>query len=341
MGHAYSNEVGPGARPVAGPSSGYPATYDLEGHDRPNPATAPPFGTPGNASNGSVSPNGTPASANGTPLAVDANGQPIKPIVIRGRRTASLQALQGVLLTPTGKVRKVHECPEPTCTAAFRRSEHLKRHYKSVHIGRRPFPCDWAGCDKTFSRNDNKQQHMSMVHGVKLPTAQTPPPGGAPAGAAGRGASQGLNGVEETDGGPELAAAFERKRVRDAQMAADAEAGGDGKGLGLVEVKVEHHQASGLADLLAAATATEEEQAQAQGEGTEGVEDVDAEGEEVDEEAVPEVVENGFEGEEPPAKRARLQAGGELRPVDAPAYGGHAPLGVRGTEQADAAGVVA
>lgn len=153
MGRTYSHE------PIAGPSSAYPATYDLQ--DLPNSAEGPAYGTPGQGSNGSASPSGTPGSQGYTPLGPD--GQPLKQAVIRGRRTANLQALQGVLLTPTGKVRKVHECPEPTCTAAFRRSEHLKRHYKSVHIGRRPFPCDWAGCDKTFSRNDNKQQHVSQA----------------------------------------------------------------------------------------------------------------------------------------------------------------------------------
>lgn len=161
MSKSYSNGFPSSSGPTPGPSSAYPATFDLQ-DDAPDSATGgPAFGTPGHASNESLSPSGTPASVAHTPLGPD--GQPAKQTVIRGRRTASLQALQGVLLTPTGKVRKVHECPEPTCTAAFRRSEHLKRHYKSVHIGRRPFPCDWAGCDKTFSRNDNKQQHVSQV----------------------------------------------------------------------------------------------------------------------------------------------------------------------------------
>ncbi|GAA5948192.1 hypothetical protein JCM3775_000334, partial [Rhodotorula graminis] len=53
----------------------------------------------------------------------------------------------------------VHVCPAEHCTAAFKRSEHLRRHYKSVHRGEKPFPCTVAGCGKTFSRKDNLQQH--------------------------------------------------------------------------------------------------------------------------------------------------------------------------------------
>lgn len=254
----------------------------------------PDFGTPGTASS-----SGTPL---GTPVyALGPDGLPLpKQAVIRGRRTASLQALQGVLLTPTGKVRKVHECPEPSCTAAFRRSEHLKRHYKSVHIGRRPFPCDWEGCDKTFSRNDNKQQHMSMVHGVKLPTAQSqsPPPaglggaGGGQAGQSGIGAGGSNGGLrvqsgapeeKETDGGPELAEAFRRKAIRDAEGA---------KG-----------PAPGLSDLLAAALGPEagDGAGAAQDTPMDGVEE-DAEGEVWDEET-----ETGQAAGQPPAKKLKLE----------------------------------
>lgn len=55
--------------------------------------------------------------------------------VIRGRRTLDAQELKGKLVSQTGKQKKVHECPAENCTAAFKRSEHLKRHYRSVHMG--------------------------------------------------------------------------------------------------------------------------------------------------------------------------------------------------------------
>ncbi|GEM11185.1 zinc finger, C2H2-type transcription factor [Rhodotorula toruloides] len=61
----------------------------------------------------------------------------------------------------------VHTCPAENCTAAFKRSEHLRRHYKAVHRGEKPFPCTVADCGKAFSRKDNLQQHQAMVHFVK------------------------------------------------------------------------------------------------------------------------------------------------------------------------------
>lgn len=44
------------------------------------------------------------------------------------------------------------------CDKAFRRSEHLKRHIRSVHSNDRPFPCMF--CEKKFSRSDNLSQHL-------------------------------------------------------------------------------------------------------------------------------------------------------------------------------------
>lgn len=45
-----------------------------------------------------------------------------------------------------------------SCPKAFRRSEHLKRHVRSVHSNVRPFPCKF--CEKKFSRSDNLAQHL-------------------------------------------------------------------------------------------------------------------------------------------------------------------------------------
>lgn len=55
--------------------------------------------------------------------------------VIRGRRTLSPTALAGTLFSPNGKIKKVHTCPAANCGSAFKRSEHLKRHYRAVHVG--------------------------------------------------------------------------------------------------------------------------------------------------------------------------------------------------------------
>ncbi|GAA5941210.1 uncharacterized protein JCM15063_006402 [Sporobolomyces koalae] len=92
----------------------------------------------------------------------------VKNTIIRGRRTHDATTLQAVIDdAPVGKQKKVHPCPADNCGAAFKRSEHLKRHYKSVHRGEKPFPCKIENCGKSFSRKDNLQQHQAMVHGVR------------------------------------------------------------------------------------------------------------------------------------------------------------------------------
>lgn len=43
------------------------------------------------------------------------------------------------------------------CSRRFRRQEHLKRHYRSLHTEEKPFEC--VDCGKKFSRSDNLAQH--------------------------------------------------------------------------------------------------------------------------------------------------------------------------------------
>ncbi|SCV05699.1 LANO_0H13234g1_1 [Lachancea nothofagi CBS 11611] len=58
--------------------------------------------------------------------------------------------------SPLEEDEKPFKCQE--CPKAFRRSEHLKRHIRSVHSSERPFHCCY--CDKKFSRSDNLSQHL-------------------------------------------------------------------------------------------------------------------------------------------------------------------------------------
>lgn len=51
--------------------------------------------------------------------------------------------------------KKVYICDE--CSREFRRPEHLKRHYRSIHTNEKPFECVY--CQKRFSRSDNLAQH--------------------------------------------------------------------------------------------------------------------------------------------------------------------------------------
>ena len=48
------------------------------------------------------------------------------------------------------------------CSRRFRRQEHLKRHYRSLHTHDKPFECH--ECGKKFSRSDNLAQH-ARTHG--------------------------------------------------------------------------------------------------------------------------------------------------------------------------------
>jgi hypothetical protein len=53
----------------------------------------------------------------------------------------------------------LHTLPTARALAVlFRRQEHLKRHYRSLHTHDKPFEC--TDCDEKFSRSDNLSQHQ-------------------------------------------------------------------------------------------------------------------------------------------------------------------------------------
>lgn len=54
------------------------------------------------------------------------------------------------------------------CARRFRRQEHLKRHYRSLHTHDKPFAC--TDCGKTFSRSDNLAQHARTHGSGAVPT---------------------------------------------------------------------------------------------------------------------------------------------------------------------------
>lgn len=66
-----------------------------------------------------------------------------------------------------GRKQSLTEDPSKTfvceiCNRRFRRQEHLKRHYRSLHTQEKPFEC--TECGKKFSRSDNLAQH-ARTHG--------------------------------------------------------------------------------------------------------------------------------------------------------------------------------
>ena len=71
------------------------------------------------------------------------------PVVRRGRK----QSL-------TDDPSKTFVCT--LCSRRFRRQEHLKRHFRSLHTQDKPFSC--GECGKKFSRSDNLSQH-ARTHG--------------------------------------------------------------------------------------------------------------------------------------------------------------------------------
>ncbi|OAQ28418.1 hypothetical protein K457DRAFT_57646, partial [Linnemannia elongata AG-77] len=57
---------------------------------------------------------------------------------------------------------RVFTCMIDACGKQFKRSEHLKRHVRSVHTLEKPFGCPYENCPKRFSRSDNLNQHVRI-----------------------------------------------------------------------------------------------------------------------------------------------------------------------------------
>lgn len=94
---------------------------------------------------------GQAANDNGSPSSSDeAAATPVAPSSRRGRK-------QSLTEDPS----KTFVCT--LCSRRFRRQEHLKRHYRSLHTHDKPFEC--TDCGKKFSRSDNLSQHQ-RTHGT-------------------------------------------------------------------------------------------------------------------------------------------------------------------------------
>ncbi|CDS03596.1 hypothetical protein LRAMOSA00998 [Lichtheimia ramosa] len=71
----------------------------------------------------------------------------------RGRRVSS---------NPGAAGQKMFTCQHDDCGKVFKRSEHLKRHIRSIHTLEKPFECPYHSCSKRFSRSDNLNQHIRI-----------------------------------------------------------------------------------------------------------------------------------------------------------------------------------
>lgn len=94
--------------------------------------------------------NANPAEAS-TPAASGSNASAQQAAPVRRGRKQSL----------TEDPSKPFVCE--ICSHRFRRQEHLKRHYRSLHTQEKPFQCN--ECGKKFSRSDNLSQH-ARTHGA-------------------------------------------------------------------------------------------------------------------------------------------------------------------------------
>ncbi|GAA5812400.1 hypothetical protein MFLAVUS_005852 [Mucor flavus] len=58
-------------------------------------------------------------------------------------------------------------CLHDNCGKVFKRSEHLKRHVRSIHTREKPYQCPYEQCGKRFSRSDNLSQHIRIHRTTK------------------------------------------------------------------------------------------------------------------------------------------------------------------------------
>ncbi|KAF2212900.1 hypothetical protein CERZMDRAFT_106070 [Cercospora zeae-maydis SCOH1-5] len=82
--------------------------------------------------------------------------------------TAASTPAQSSSVSRRGRKQSLTDDPSKTfvctlCSRRFRRQEHLKRHYRSLHTHEKPFEC--SDCGKKFSRSDNLSQHQ-RTHGA-------------------------------------------------------------------------------------------------------------------------------------------------------------------------------
>ena len=94
-------------------------------------------------------------------------GSPIPLPKSTGRQNGSIRSKKRKARVSSAPVlpsdpEKMFICDVLGCEKRFRRSEHLKRHQRSLHTLEKPYVCNQPDCNKKFSRSDNLNQHLRV-----------------------------------------------------------------------------------------------------------------------------------------------------------------------------------
>ncbi|ORZ15708.1 hypothetical protein BCR42DRAFT_328423 [Absidia repens] len=116
-------------------------------HQSPTPTTSLPFGPTGHLRENFLNHGKQPLRQ----LHEEKNSTKKTPRS-RGRRVSNI---------PSSGAR-MFVCKVDGCGKVFKRSEHLKRHIRSIHTLEKPFECPYQNCNKRFSRSDNLNQHIRI-----------------------------------------------------------------------------------------------------------------------------------------------------------------------------------
>lgn len=176
---AYSFEASPShtAAPLAASSEMARRIRPARGVEEPKPSS-----TVVAAAGTKASPTPSEASADRPLPSIESPSPAASPLSVTSEGTSNAcgdSRAHGQQISRRGRKQSLTEDPSKTfvctdCSRRFRRQEHLKRHYRSLHTSDKPFPC--PDCGKRFSRSDNLAQHQrthgtaSITLGVHTPT---------------------------------------------------------------------------------------------------------------------------------------------------------------------------
>jgi len=67
---------------------------------------------------------------------------------------------------PELEKRRTHHCDFASCNKVYTKSSHLKAHQR-IHTGEKPYTCQWPECNNQFARSDELTRHYRKHTGAK------------------------------------------------------------------------------------------------------------------------------------------------------------------------------